>query len=197
MIEAQTARFNAEVGDLWHSTRIMEVVNQFRVEASSMVGVHLFILALEFYYLQSAVTVWRYAFDINTPLFTKSIYYPDLFVYLTGYWLTMLATWQALSFWIPLGVAWVCNLTLKLKSRNGQEYWRPRYRVDPVTFSITKGLLGWLVLSKGARFGLFPEEAVLRVLNSQAAGFEGIAVASSIGVIMAIWDGVQGKKGWQ
>ncbi|KAL1305443.1 hypothetical protein AAFC00_002324 [Neodothiora populina] len=198
LIEAQTARFNEEVGDLWQSTRIVEYVNQLRVELSSMVGVHMAILVLEFYYLQSHVTVWRFLFDINTPFFTKAVYYPDVFVYLTGYWLSMLATWQALSFWIPLGVSWICNLSLKLKNRNGVEYWRPRYRVDPVTFSVVKGVLAWLIYIQGARFGgLFSDETVTRVQSAMPAGFEGVAIASGVGVVMALWDGVQGKKGWQ
>lgn len=198
MIEAQAAKINAEVGELWQNTHIVELLNSLRVEMSSMAGVHLLLLALEYYHLQSTVTVWRYAFDLNTPFYTRPIYYPDVFVYLTGYWLTLLGTWMVLSFWIPLAVAWVCNLTLKLKARNGQEYWRPRYRVDPVTYSVTKGLLAWLVFMQGSTlFGILSTETVARVLQAQPAGFQGIVISSGVGVILALWDGIQGKKGWQ
>lgn len=120
-IEAETARYNATIGEVLHLNRIFELFDLARLELSSMIFIHLLILGVEFYYLQSHVAVWRYAFDINTGFYSMAIYYPDIFVYLSGYWLSMAATWQALSFWIPLTVSWFCNLSLKLKNKNGVE----------------------------------------------------------------------------
>jgi len=198
LIETQTARFNAEVGELWANTRVMEIFQQIRVELSSMVGVHLVILLLESYFLQSHVAQWNYLFTFNTPWGAWAIHYPDVFVYLTGYWLKMLFTWQAMSFWIPLTISWFFNLTLKLKARNGVEYWRPRYRVDPLTFSLAKAVIAWLVFNHGCTcLGLISEQTIDRILVSQPLGSQGVLVASYIGIVIALWDGIQGKKGWQ
>lgn len=198
MIEAQTARFNAEVGEIWASTRIMEILNQVRVEFSSMIGIHLAILVLEFYYLQAGVTVWHFLVDIPTPFFTLPVSYPDLFVYLSGYWVTMLTAWSFLSFWIPLTASWFCNLSLKLKHRHGVEYWQPRYTVDPLTFNITRGILAWLVYTQGQRlFGLLADETVLRVEHALPGGAQGVLISSAVGVLASLWDAVQGKKGFE
>lgn len=198
LIEAQTAKYYAEVNDIMASTRIIEFFQQVRVELSSMVGIHLVILAFEFYFLQSNVVIWNYLITLNTPLGPWSIHYPDAFVYLTGHWWKMLLTWQTMSFWIPLVVSWFFNLSLKLKARNGLEYWRPRYKVDPLTFSIAKAVTAWLVFNNGYQFfGFVSQQTIDRVLISQPLGSQGILVASYVGIATALWDGIQGKKGWQ
>lgn len=196
LIEAQTARFNAEVGEIWASTRFVEFLQQIRLEMSSMAGVHMMILLLESSTLHWSTVPWVYAFDIGSPFHT-SVYVPDLFVLFTGYYLSLLSLWLSITFIIPLAVSWFCNLSLKLKSRNGVDYWRPRYRVDPLTFNITKALLTWLVFEQGHRFlGLFAPETVARLDAVMPAGSTGMMISAGIGMILSIWDGLQGKKGW-
>lgn len=195
LIEAQTAKFNAEVSQILRGSRVLEFFDQARLELSQLVGVHLLIMLVEFGSLYYRTAVWHYGFDV--PNTSWAVHFPDLFYYLTWSWISLFSAWSATSIFIPLAVSYFCNLSLKLKSRNGVDFWRPTYTVDPVIFSLTKGLLGWLVFTQNSRvFGLFSENTVDRLDLALPAGYPGIVIASGAGIILAIWDRVQGEKGW-
>ncbi|GAB7354619.1 hypothetical protein MBLNU459_g5056t2 [Dothideomycetes sp. NU459] len=200
VIEEQTQRLEESLGDFWKSTNIMDLLHLIRAELSSVHGIHMSILVLEGYFLQTAILPWRYAFDIPAvaALGTNSIpvFLPDLFVLLTSYWWSTSLLWATMNLWLPLIAGWFCNLTLKIKAKDGVATWNAKYQVDPLTFSITKALLAWLVFQQGVRFGVFADETVDRTVLAMPVGYNGVMIAAYIGIVTSIWDGLQGRKSW-
>lgn len=200
VIEEQTARISEGMNKLWNSSHIMDVLYQARVELSSVTGVHFTILLLESFALHYATVPWNFAGEVPSLFGFPSfpIFLPDLFVLLTHHYWAPSLLWATMSFWLPLATGWLFNLSLKLKKRDGYEAWQPKYRIDPLTFSIAKALLSWMVYYKGNRlYGTFSDETVQTLELAMPYGYSGAMAAAYIGIATSVWDGIQGKKGWQ
>lgn len=198
VIEEQTARISEGVNRLWTASHIMDYVYQTRVELSSVTGVQISILLIEAIALHRATVPWRFVLEIPSLFGFPSfpIFVPDLFVFLTHYYWAPSFLWITLNFWLPLATGWFFNLSLRLKKKDGLEAWRPKYRIDPLMFSIAKALLSWMVYSQGNRlFGAFAEDTVRTVENAMPYGYAGVMVAAYVGIATSVWDGLQGKKG--
>ena len=171
---------------------------QLRELVSSVVGVESVILLVESFCLQRRMIPWRYAGDVpsSTIIGTSShaLFLPDFFVLLTDvYWSTTLL-WAFSNFLLPLAVSWLFNLTLRPVVRHGVTKIKPRMRFDPMTFNVIKALLAWLVFSRGARFyGLFSNETVDLVAQGMPAGYSGVLIGSSIGILASLYDAAQRK----
>lgn len=201
VVEEQTARLEAGLGNFWKSTKIADVLLLVRGELSSLYGIHMAILMLEGFFLQRDILPWKYAFDIPAfSLVGKSsipVFFPDLFVLLTSYWWSTSILWATMNLWLPLIAGWFCNLTLKSKEKDGVASWQPRYQIDPLTFSVTKAVLTWLVFQQGMRLGVFANETVDRVVLAMPVGYSGVMISAYIGIVTSIWDGLHGWKGWK
>ena len=114
VIEEQTARISAGLGDLWHASHITDVLLQIRLELSSILGVQFSILAFEFLWLHRAVIPWNFAFDVPSLFGFPSfpVFLPDLFVLLTHYYWSTTLLWAVMNFWLPLASGWFWNLSL-------------------------------------------------------------------------------------
>lgn len=156
------------------------------------------ILALEWYFLQYELLPWDYVADTPAiPLLgSVSIFIPNIFVVFTKYWLSTTALWAAINFWLPFIAGWFFNFTLKVKTKDDTAVWSATYQIDPLTFSIAKAVLTWLVYQKGLRLGAFADETVDRVVLAMPVGYSGLMVSAYVGIVTSIWDGLQGKKGW-
>ena len=198
MIEAQATRINEELGELLTNNVVNQSLHRVRIEASSNTRVQALFVLVELFYLVAHVTRWYYLFDITNPVFTKSFHGLTLSAYATSYFWSMLLTWLLMSVLVPLTVSWFCNMSLKLKVRNGVEAWKTKYTFDPFVFAMTKGLVAWLVFNHGKRFfGLVADSTIERIEISQPVGSAGILAASCIGITLSVWDTLNGKKGWQ
>ena len=197
-IDVQTRRFSASVNKALAATHVEKVFNDARASVSSIVGLESVIFLLEAFYLQRQLVPWRHALDIppieQVGTRTQSVFVPDFFILLTDiYWSTTLL-WSLISFWLPLLASWLFNFTMRPVVRAGTTVQKPRWRCDPFTFNVTKALLAWLVYTQKVRFfGLFADDTVLTVLRSMPAGYSGVIIASSIGVLASIYDAAQRK----
>ncbi|KAI4728851.1 hypothetical protein E4T49_03287 [Aureobasidium sp. EXF-10728] len=196
-IEEQTARISEGMNKLWTSSHIMDVLEEARLDLSSVTGIHFTILLLESAALHYATVPWKFAFDFPSlfgfPGF--AVFLPDIFVFLTHHYWAPSLLWAFMNFWAPLATGWLFNLSLKLKKKDGFEDYRPVYRIDPLMFSIAKGLMSWMVYAQGNRlYGTFTEQTVKTVENAMPYGYSGSMVAAYIGIATSIWDGIQNKK---
>ncbi|CAD0110236.1 unnamed protein product [Aureobasidium uvarum] len=196
-IEEQTARISEGMNKLWTSSHIMDVLEEARLDLSSITGIHFTILLLESAALHYATVPWKFAFDFPSlfgfPSF--AVFLPDIFVFLTHHYWAPSLLWATMNFWAPLATGWLFNLSLKLKKKDGFEDYRPVYRIDPLMFSIAKGLMSWMVYAQGNRlYGTFTEQTVTTVENAMPYGYSGSMVAAYIGIATSIWDGIQNKK---
>ncbi|KAI5199789.1 hypothetical protein E4T39_06055 [Aureobasidium subglaciale] len=197
VIEEQTARISEGMNQLWSATHIMDGLYEARLDLSSVTGVHFTILVLEAIALHRATVPWNFAFDVPSlfgfPSF--AVFLPDLFVFLTHHYWAPSLLWATMNFWAPLATGWLFNLSLKLKKKDGFEDYRPVYRIDPLTFSIAKALMTWMVYAQGNRlYGAFADETVKTVESAMPYGYSGSMVASYVGIATSIWDGIQNKK---
>ncbi|THW58965.1 hypothetical protein D6D20_06854 [Aureobasidium pullulans] len=196
-IEEQTARISEGVNKLWNASHIMDMLYDARVGLSSVTGVHTTIFLLELAALHYATVPRNFAFDVPSlfgfPGF--AVFLPDLFVLLTHHYWAPSLLWATMNFWAPLAMGWLFNLSLKLKKKDGYEDYRPKYRIDPLMFSIAKALMSWMVYSQGNRlYGTFADETVKTVETAMPYGYSGSMVAAYIGIATSIWDGIQNKK---
>jgi len=197
-IDVQTRRFSTGVSHALAATNAQSLFNDIREILSTVVGIETVVFLLEGFYLQRQLVPWRRAFDVP-PIDalgtnTRTVHLPDFFILLTDiYWSTTLF-WSITSFWLPLAASWTFNLTMRPVLRNGQTVHKPRWRCDPLTFNVVKGLLSWLVYSQGVRyFGLFADQTVLAVQRSMPAGYNGVMIGSLLGAIASLYDAAQRK----
>jgi len=100
----------------------------------------------------------------NKAIYNKqtAILYPNFALLLSSDFWAPTTLWLLTSFFIPLVSGYIFNLTYtnpRPKTRRSQ----PLREVDPLTFSIVKGLLAYLVYSPAASFsfwGAFAHETV-------------------------------------
>jgi hypothetical protein len=198
VIEEQTARISEGINKLWSATHIMDVLYNARVELSSVTGIHFTILLLESMALHYVTVPWNFAFDIPSlfGLPSFAVFLPDLFAIFTHHYWAPSLLWATMNLWVPLATGWLFNLSLKLKKKDGLQDWRPKYRIDPLMFSIAKAVMSWIVYSQGNRlYGTFADETVKTVETAMPYGYSGAMVAAYIGIATSIWDGIQNKKG--
>lgn len=71
---------------------------------------------------------------------------------------------------------------------------RPGYTIDPLTFSIVKALITFVVYNQGVTFGgLVDELAVARINSALYGGWKGVVAGSAITGVTAIYDAVLKK----
>jgi hypothetical protein len=119
----------------------------------------------------------------------------DLFLLLTTDFWAPFGLWFLSSVFFPLTFSYFFNLPLKSKQANklGKSS-HPAAQYDPLTFNLSKALIQWLVYSQNASLNGWPEFSTkARVEGSIPGGYQGVLVASGIGVITSIYEAVLRK----
>jgi hypothetical protein len=125
-----------------------------------------------------------------------AIWFPNFALLLSSDFWAPTLLWALTSFIIPLTFAYFFNLTYtnpKPKSRRAQ----PLREVDPLTFSITKGILAYLVYSPAASFtfwGLFAPDTIGTVHDGIWGHYVTLLIGSGIGILTALYDHLSFKS---
>ncbi|KAF4548222.1 Hypothetical protein D9617_30g011260 [Elsinoe fawcettii] len=197
-IEVQTRKFSTSVDKLLVKANARDWLNDTRELLSSVVGIETLVLLLEGFALQRQLIPFRHAFNLpavdafgTNPI---PVQLPDFFILLTDVYWSASLLWSITSFWIPLALSWLFNLTMRPVVKGGVTYIKPRWRCDPLTFNVSKALISWLVFSNRARFfGIFSDETVISVLRSMPAGYSGVMIGAGIGALASLYDAAQRK----
>lgn len=111
----------------------------------------------------------------------RDLHFPDLFVLLS------IAFWQPLTAWLTVGYilpainGYFFNLALSASSKP-----KSTWKVDPVAFGVTKGLLAYLVYWRGFDFyGALGSKSVEIV--TAAVGKEGPLIGSAIATLAGLY----------
>lgn len=115
---------------------------------------------------------------------------PDLFVLLTGAFWAPVTVWFVVSVLLPLLGGYFFNLTLHATRRASGRGGR---QVDPVAFSLARGLCAWLVYGRGVTGGWASVRVVGRVEGSVPGGWRGVCVGAGVGGVMAVYEAVLRK----
>lgn len=194
MAEYESAAIATRINDLYERVGVSENIEYLREVCSTVPAVHLTFGALEAFALLRALMPWKYAFDLPAidVLHTSSfaVKLPDLFVLLTGYWWTTTLLWASTSILVPLLFGYFYNLTVKNVGR-GQTR---KYTIDPLTFSVAKGVATWLVYCKGVDFfGIVSPVVAERVDAAIFGGHTAVLVGSGISALASLYEAAQKK----
>lgn len=196
-IDRQTQVIRTKVSRAYQDSGIIETTEATRETLSTVTSIQALVIFFELYKLRAEVLPDRYAFTIPAIELLKTkardIYIPDLFLLLTSSFWGPVTLWAFTSFILPLTAAYFFNLTAK-PSRSRSHTTHFNYTVDPLTFSIVKGLLTFVIYGQDVTFGgLVDLEYVARINSAIYGGWQGVLVGSGIGALVSVYDAVLKK----
>lgn len=115
----------------------------------------------------------------------------DVFMLITPQFWSAFGLWSLTSVILPLTAAYFFNLALKAKHGEVRHsrHSHPAAQYDPLSFNLSKALVTWLVYSKDlAYFGTPSQVTKQRIDYSVPGGYQGVLVASGIGVITSLYE---------
>ncbi|OAA79708.1 hypothetical protein LEL_03194 [Akanthomyces lecanii RCEF 1005] len=193
-VDRSTVALRKRAASIYQESGITEASNATRETLSTVTSVLFSVAAFELYYIRPAILANRFAFTIpaisaiGTDDF--NVYLPDMFLLLTSSFWSPALTWVFTSILVPSIFGYFFNI-----SANSHSGPRTRARalnetvVDPLTFSIVKALLAYVVYAQGVTFGgLLSEFSVARLNNAVYGGYQGILVGTAITGLVAIYD---------
>lgn len=189
------------VASVYQESGITEATQATRESLSTVHAIVALIAAFELFYIRPEVLPNRYAFTIpavgliGTPDYP--IYLPDMFLLLTGAFWSPAVTWSLTSFVIPTLFGYFFNLSANSSPpgpRTRSRAHQPEYAIDPLTFSIVKALVSYVVYGQGVTFGgLFSETSIQRLNDAVYGGYQGVLAGTAITGLVSIYDAVLKK----
>ncbi len=201
-VDRGTLAVRQRVASLYADSGIPESTQAARESLSTVNSVLLLVSAFELYYLRPELLADRYAFTVPAInlLGTSdlAVYVPDLFLLLTAsFWYPAL-TWAFTSTIVPSLFGYFINLSA---ANHHNMRGRPRlsahsgdYTVDPLTFSVVKALLTYVVYAQGVTFGGWIDDlSVTRINSALYAGWPGVLVGAGVSGLASVYDAVLRK----
>lgn len=176
---------NAFTGELPYTAR----------DALSTVNAVIFtITVFELYYLRQEILPDRYFFTIPGALgySDHAVTFPDLTImFHSSFWIPLLL-WLATSVIVPATVGFFCNLRATHAAAGSRKRpTRTEYNIDPLTFSIAKAVITYVVYEQGTNlFGLISQEGVARVNSAVCGGWKGVITGALISGVVSFYDAV-------
>lgn len=192
MAEAESEAIATRISEWYEQAGVADRIDYLREFCSTVPAVHLTIGSLEAFALINALLEWKFVFDfpaiaaLHTPSFAVKV--PDVFVLLTAEWWTTTLLWASTSILVPLLFGYFFNLT---KLNVGRRQIR-RYTIDPLTFSVVKGLATWLTYCQGVDFfGVVSHVVAQRVDDAILGGHMAVLVGSGVAALASLYEAAQ------
>lgn len=200
-VDRSTIALRNRVTSAYNDSGITEVTHATRETLSTVNAVLVAISAFELYFLRPEVLADRYAFTIPAISFLGTndypVFVPDMFLLLTASFWSPALLWSFTSAILPSIAGYFVNMT------TGQTHGRttrrtaaatPEAVVDPLTFSIVKALISFVVYGQGVTFGGWLSDVSITRINSAVyGGYKGILAGAAISGIFSIYDAVLKK----
>lgn len=199
-VDRSTLAMRTQVASLYKQSGITETSFATRETLSTVTSVLYLVHIFELYFLRPEVLPDRYAFTIPAISFLHTNDYPvkipDLFLLLTSSFWSPVLLWSFTSFVLPTLVGYYVNLTAAHPSgrRTRSSNPTPEYNVDPLTFSIVKALISFVVYGQEVTFGGWIDElSIARINGAVYGGYKGILVGTAITGLVSVYDAVLKK----
>lgn len=200
-VDRSTSIVKQRVSSIYQESGITEYSHATRETLSTVTSVLFCVAAWELWNIRSEVLSNTYAFTIPaiSALGTSDypVYVPDMFLLLSSSFWSPALTWALTSVLIPSFAGYFFNLSASNNSQGHRLRSRttsPDYVVDPLTFSIVKALVSFLVYGQGATFyGLISELSIMRINNAIYGGYKGVLTGTAITGLVSIYDAVLRK----
>ncbi|KAG6017901.1 hypothetical protein E4U43_008394 [Claviceps pusilla] len=199
--DRSTVALRKRVSSVYQDTGITEASNATRETLSTVTSILFVVSAFELFFIRPEILANRYAFTVPAVGFLGTsdypIYLPDMFLVLTASFWSPALTWALTSVVLPCLAGYFFNL-----SATNQPGPRTRSRaaaahdniVDPLTFSIVKALVSYVVYAQGVTFGgLLSETSIERLNSAVYCGYKGILVGTAITGITSMYEAVLRK----
>ncbi|KAI1440576.1 hypothetical protein F5Y02DRAFT_342787 [Annulohypoxylon stygium] len=198
-VDRSTIAVKARVATLYRESGITEATQATRESLSTVTSVLFAISAFELYFLRPEILADRYAFTIPAVAFlgTKDfpVFVPDMFLLLTSSFWSPALLWAFTSAVLPSLAGYFVNLSVSSHhGRVGRRSHAYDPVVDPLSFSITKALISYVVYHQGLTFGGWIDEtSIARINTAIYGGYKGILTGTAITGILSIYDAVLKK----
>lgn len=197
-VDRSTMAMRKRVSSIYQESGITEASHATRETLSTVTSVLFCVSAFELYHIRPELLANRYAFTIPASgiLSTSDIpvYLPDMFLLLTASFWSPALTWILTSFVLPSLFGYFFNLTATSGTPGPRTRSRAQLQntvVDPLTFSIVKALISYVVYAQGTTFyGLLSEASIDRLNGAVYGGYKGMLVGTAITGLISIYDAV-------
>ncbi|KAF3000489.1 hypothetical protein E8E14_003897 [Neopestalotiopsis sp. 37M] len=200
-VDRHTVALRNSASSIYKESGITEVTHATRESLSTVNSILGIVSLFELYFLRPEVLPDRYAFTIPAIHFLGTNDFPvhvaDLFLLLTSSFWSPTLTWLFTSTILPTLAGYFFNLSAanqptRRTTQNTQP--SPDYVVDPLTFSIVKALISFVVYGQGVTFGgWLSEESIARINGSVYGGYKGVLTGTAITALISIYDAVLKK----
>lgn len=199
-VDRGTTVVKNRVVSLYKESGITEVKDTARESLSTVTSILFLATAFEIFYLRPALLKNRYAFA--TPAFKAigirsfEMELPDFFLLVTSEFWSAALTWTATSLVVPALFGYFINLSTASHTtgRGRPKLNAIEYTVDPLTFSIVKALLTYVVYAQGATFGgLIDPFSAARINDAVYGGYAGVLVSTAVTALASLYDAVLRK----
>ncbi|ROT41196.1 hypothetical protein SODALDRAFT_330912 [Sodiomyces alkalinus F11] len=198
VVDRSASAVRTRVTSIYQESGITEGAHAVQ-ETLSTVGSIIFTITLfELYSLRPEVLPGRYAFTIpSMPALGTGpmpIYVPDMFLVLSSSFWSPVLTWIATALIIPSVFGYFYNLNSASHAPRRGRPSRPDYDVDPLTFSIVKGLVSFVVLGQKVTVAGYPSvHSIDRINSAIYGGWRGIITGAAVSALVSIYDAVLRK----
>ncbi|KAM0808977.1 hypothetical protein AB5N19_09320 [Seiridium cardinale] len=199
-VDRSTIALRNRASSIYKESGITEATHATRENLSTVSSILFIVSVFELWFLRPEVLPDRYAFTIPAIHFLGTndhpVQVPDLFLLLTSSFWSPTLLWLLTSTLLPTAAGYFFNLSIAHQSgrRTRSSSQNADYVVDPLTFSIVKALISFVVYGQGVTFGgWIGEESIARVTSALYGGYKGILTGTAITGLLSIYDAVLKK----
>lgn len=201
-VDRSTLAVRQRVSSLYTESRISEATQVTRESLSTVHAIIILISLFELFFIRSEILGDKYAFTIPAISFLgtsdRPVYLPDIFLILTSSFWSPALTWALTGFVLPTVLGYFFNLNANSAPAGPRTRSRaaatPEYDVDPLTFSIAKAVVSYVVYAQGVTFGgLLSDIAIERLNNAVYGGYQGVLAGAAIVGLSSIYDAILRK----
>ncbi|KAI0456980.1 hypothetical protein F5B21DRAFT_120491 [Xylaria acuta] len=199
-VDRSTIALRTRVASVYKESGITEATHATRETLSTVTSVLFAISAFELYFLRPEILADRYAFTIPAVSFLGTsdypVFVPDMFLLLTSSFWSPALLWAFTSTILPSIAGYFINMTTGAHQgrvpRRGPQV--PDAVVDPLTFSIVKAIISFVVYGQGVTFGGWINEvSIARISSAVYGGYKGILTGAAVSGVFSIYDAVLKK----
>lgn len=200
-MDRSTLVVRQRVSSIYQESGIDDFTQVTRETLSSVHAIIIFTSALELYFIRKEILADTYVFQFPAIHFLGTsdwpVYLPDMFLLLTSSFWSPALTWFLTSFVLPTLVGYFVNLSASAAPagpRTRSRTQSPENTVDPLTFSIAKAVISYVVYAQGVTFcGLLSEISIERLNSSVYGGYKGVLTGAAITGLTSIYDAILRK----
>lgn len=199
VVDEHTVALRERAVTFFQESQFREITYTTRDTLSNVASIIVCIHAFELYYLRKEILADRYAFTIPAIPFLgipdQAVEVPDMFLLLSKSFWSPAWLWFLTSTFIPLFFAFYFNLSAaRSAGAGGRKRGSYQFSVDPLIFSIAKGVVTYVVYQQGATFGGWIDPvSVARINSAMYGGWKGVLTGTFIMGVASFYDAVLRK----